>query len=643
MLVGKSLRNNECEQHLPEIEQATDTTKTLAEVTIPSTRYPAFFTGNKFVLLNQQLLDQNNQNSLAQLLTDHSQMFIKSYGQANLASPGFRGGNANHTPVLWNGFNLQSTMNGQVDMALFPAFLTEGVAIQYGSPATLFGSGAMGGAIHLQTLNPIQQGLKGEVMTGIESYHAYSNGIKLFYRTDKLQVTQKVFAQNALNNFDYKNISLVQNSYGNDPLKIANAPTQRAPNAAYEALAWMQEISYYAGKRHSFNLRSWVQKNERDIPPALSLIDLHAHQTDKTTRITGEYKYTNAFYELNVRHGIFDDYLSYSDLNTGTAVSKSQSNISYLDQFFKLKKQLIQISLMNQISVATNTSYTGFAQQHRLALFGSYKWFWLNQKLEQQFSLRQEWVNGKAIPVMPSYGFELALYKRITLSGNTARSYRLPTFNDLYWAVLGNPNLLPESGWNEELSITYKSITNKPYTIQTSLTGYNKNISNWIIWVPDQNGTVSPRNITQVRSRGIEAGWKLSRTFGKTTLFATGLHDLTLATNTQATSISDSSLNKQLIYTPRIKHVLSAGVNYKGYTLTYYHHYTGTRFVSTDNNSWLLPYTTAKICGSKAIIVKGCNLLMQAAVNNLFNETYQVIVNRPMPLRNYQLSITLKF
>ncbi|MBC7384462.1 MAG: TonB-dependent receptor plug domain-containing protein [Bacteroidia bacterium] len=638
-----NMRINAAPQDPVSLINPPDSIKTLPAVIVPAIRYTSFLTGSKLEFINQQLLDQNNQNSLAQLLSDHSQLFVKSYGPSNLASPGFRGSNANHTPVLWNGFNLQSAMNGQVDLSLFPAFLSEGIAIQYGSPAALFGSGAMGGAIHLQSISPQQNGLKGEILTGMSSYQSYSNGIKLFYRTDKWQLSQKIFTQQAGNQFAYKNISLLQNSNSTDFIKINEAPTEHAVNAGFQTLAWMQEYTFNPTLKHTFILRSWIQKNERGLPPALNLNDLQAHQTDKVIRINGEYKYIKAAYELNFRHGFFDDYLRYSDKNIGEAISRSQSNITYLDQFYKFSCGQIQVSLMNQYNVATNASYNGLAQQHRFAIFASFKIFRLNQKFQQQLSLRQEWVDGNPIPVMPSYGFQLDLNRCLAISGNVSRSYRLPTFNDLYWAVSGNPTLLPEAGWNEELSIKYKTVIAKTIRVYTTFTGYNKNIHNWIIWVPDQNGNARPQNITQVWSRGLEADWKISNLAGKWTLFASGLHDLTIATNQEEKSVSDSSLYKQLIYTPRIKHILSAGINYKGYTLTYSHHYTGVRFVSTDNKSWLLPYQTAKISLSKSIQVKKTNLLIQAQVNNLFNETYQAIVNRPMPLRNYQLSINFKF
>ncbi len=621
----------------------TDSTKILALITISGIRYPAFFTGNKFEIITSKIIAQNNQNTLAQLLSDHSQLFIKSYGPSTLASPSFRGGNAYHTPVLWNGFNLQSSMNGQVDFSLIPGFLMEGLVVQYGSQAALFGSGAMGGTIHLQTQAPFQKGLKGEVMIGAASYQTYSGGIKLYYRTEKWQMSQKLFIQNSLNNFKYKNIDLLQKSTGNNIINADLAQTQRAINGSYETRAWIQELDFTPKQNHSIMLRSWVQNNLRNLPPALNIPDTSARQIDKTRKISAEYKYKKQAYEINIRHGFFDDYLSYYDKNSGLSISKSQSNISYIDQFYRLAKYSFQLSVMNQYNSASNASYIGWVQQNRIALFGSFKWLWLNQKLQQQMSIRQEWVLGKAIPIMPAYGIIYQINSKLSVSGNVSRSYRLPTFNDLYWAVWGNPSLLPESGWNEEISLLGKTTLAGKFRLQANITVFNKNVSNWIIWVPDAGGNVSPQNISKVWSRGLETEWKINWNIHQWEFNASGIHNLTLASNEATKSMNDSSLNKQLIYTPRIKHLFELGVAYKGITLSYYHNYTGIRFVSTDNQSWLLPYQNVKICLAKSFRLKTKSIGIQLLVNNLYNETYQVMQNRPMPLRNYQISINYKF
>ncbi len=630
---------------ISEIQQPKDSIKYLATANITGLRYASFFVGNKFNLIDSLFLAQNNQNNLAQILSDKSQIFMKSYGPAILASAGFRGGNSNHTPVLWNGFNLQSTMNGQTDFSLIPGFLMEGIAIQYGSPSSLFGSGAIGGAVHLQSLAPVAEGVKGEFMLGLASYHTFTSGIKLFFKKNKWQLSQKIFTQKSENDFEYKNIDLLQNSYSIHVPKYASAPSEFAKNSSYSTLAWVQEFSFTPNQKNAYILRSWIQQNERGITPALNLINNFANQIDVSKRLNAEYKFKNLQYELNIRYALLDDFLSYFDSTNGQSSSKSQSHIFYVDQFYHTAKSFFQLSVMNQNNVAYSSSYKGWVQQNKQALFGSYKWLWLNQKLQQQISIRQEWVDGSPVPIMPSYGFQFDPNKYFSLMANASRSYRLPTFNDLYWTPGGNANLHPESGWNEEISLKAKSIFVNKIAVSATLTIFNKNIENWIIWLPVSSGSVSPFNLNRVWARGIEADWNLNYSLQKIKFRMGGLHDLTLSTkqNPSASSVIDPDFDKQLIYIPRVKHLFQFGFIYKGYSATYQHHYIGTTFVSSDNQFWLNPYQTGKISLSKLFPFKNNTLTIQAQINNLFNITYQVMLNRPMPLRNYQLSINIKF
>jgi len=61
-----------------------------------------------------------NHLSLAELLSAHTPVFVKAYGKGTLATASFRGTAASHTKVLWNGFEINSPMLGQVDLSLVP-------------------------------------------------------------------------------------------------------------------------------------------------------------------------------------------------------------------------------------------------------------------------------------------------------------------------------------------------------------------------------------------------------------------------------------------------------------------------------------------------------------------------------------------
>jgi iron complex outermembrane receptor protein len=130
----------------------------LQEVTVTSSRFEQFNTGIKTQTIDSVSSIAYQTQSLSDLLGANSQVFIKSYGPG-LATSSFRGAGATHTAVLWKGFNLQNPMLGEVDFSLFNVDAAEKVTIQYGGNGALFGSGAVGGIIQLQSAAKYQSGL----------------------------------------------------------------------------------------------------------------------------------------------------------------------------------------------------------------------------------------------------------------------------------------------------------------------------------------------------------------------------------------------------------------------------------------------------------------------------------------------------
>ena len=121
-------------------------------------------------------------------------------------------------------------------------------------------------------------------------------------------------------------------------------------------------------------------------------------------------------------------------------------------------------------------------------------------------------------------------------------------------------------------------------------TYFNRHTNNWIIWLPGDNGYWTPRNLLQVHSRGTET--KTTLTYLKNKLFLK--LDLStsyiLSTNTKNINVNDNSKDRQLIYSPRYAGYATFLIQYKKLTIYYNYNYTGYRFTSTDNTSWLMPY-----------------------------------------------------
>ena len=83
-----------------------------------------------------------------------------------------------------------------------------------------------------------------------------------------------------------------------------------------------------------------------------------------------------------------------------------------------------------------------------------------------------------------------------------SKDFRIPTINDRFWSPGGVENLLPESGFSQEIGAKLHKNTTQ-FTSSFDATLFNRNIDNWILWLPNA-GYWSPRNILLVWSRGME-------------------------------------------------------------------------------------------------------------------------------------------
>jgi iron complex outermembrane receptor protein len=174
-------------------------------------------------------------------------------------------------------------------------------------------------------------------------------------------------------------------------------------------------------------------------------------------------------------------------------------------------------------------------------------------------------------------------------------------------------------------------------------TYFNRHTTNWIIWLPTEKSFWSPKNIAEVYSRGTET--KTELTYHKNQFLVKLIINTSyvLSTNQKATSENDNSIGRQLIYAPRYNGQASLLIKVKNINLLLNQNYTGYRFTSTDNTSWLMPYYTTNIKIAYTYSFSSVNMELFGSINNVFNKNYMIVSNRPMPLRNFEIGLTMHY
>ena len=609
-------------------QQLPDTTLSLPLFEVSTQRIEDFREGYRIESPDSSFRAQHRSSSLGDLLADHGDIFIKNYGPGSIATSAFRGGNASHTAVVWNGFNIQSATLGQTDFSIIPANSFDGIDIQYGGSTALWGSGAVGGSIHLNSKTAYNSGFCGSA--GVESGSFEHRGYRACIRYGGKKYAGKIMFNHVQTENNYPFVNRAR--YG--------SPKDTMRHAAFSQRSLIQDHHVQLAKRHELSLHVWLSEHDRQIPPSMTQgLNQTATQEDITVRTGINYRYTGNKHTLYYRAAYFDEQLTYHN-HQNDRVSPSQFNTIIQEVESK-----IELHQNHQLNVGVNfthfdaltSGYPDRTQQWRMAGFAAYKMQSNNQRWKAMLSLRQETLEEDFQPITPSLGIVHQLTETVSLHGNVNRSYRLPTLNDMYWHPGGNPDLLPEQGWGQEFFMQWNI---GDFSLNAG--GYNRNMTNWIIWTPT-NGIWSPQNIRQVDTHGAEIKLAYQRSIGAWTWKARINASYVLSLNAAPQNDNDNSVGKQLIYTPPLNASFFTVLTNKRFSVSYTHNYTDVRYTSTDNTNYLPVFHAANLRVSYMHRIKNIRAELFATANNIWNEQYEVMLWRAMPGRNYRIGLEVFF
>ncbi len=589
--------------------------------------------GLKFETIDSTVLANSLNLSAAEILNRMSSVYIKSYGGSGLASSSFRGGSANHTAILWNGFNLQSPVTGMMDLSLIPAGLFNTMTLQYGGKSAVWGSGAVGGAIHLRNNANFNEGTSVKLYAGAGSFGEKSLLASANFSNVKFSNSTKIYHTNALHNYNY--------------LSLANEVQEivKLPNAAAQQNTLMQENYFKIKENQLLETHIWLQENKREIPPTLFQQNSDAFQEDRAMRFTASYHRYYKLWNLNVRSAYFNEQLKYKDSEySNISENKSQTYINEILMNRTIGRNLWILGANNTYAESRSIDFIEINPvQNKMALFSSFQYLHKKGNLAAVATVRQEWVNTNQLPLTWSVGIDYYLNKWSKVKANAARVYRIPTINDLFWKEGGNQNLLPENGYAYEAGLMLILPKNqKKYTFTFELTAFSRKMENWIIWLPN-GGFWSPQNLMHVWSRGAETTTAYQLNLKHLKVFSNFKTSYVLSENRASALNSDASLNKQLIYVPMYAGQLNYGITYHKVTLMFNHTYTGYRYTSSDHSEYLEPYFLHNINMAYKLDFKKMNIEFQFQINNILNTTYQVLAARPMPGINFRGGIVFNF
>ncbi len=223
-------------------------------------------------------------------------------------------------------------------------------------------------------------------------------------------------------------------------------------------------------------------------------------------------------------------------------------------------------------------------------------------------------------------------------------TFRMPTFNDLYYYRLGNRSLRPEKANEYNVGITWsRSAWRLPDYLSVTVDAYYNDVTDKIVAFPT---TYAWRmaNYGKVRAVGVDITLATAVALGRSMKLAiSGGYSYQKAVD--VTDATAKNYKEQLPYTPVHTGNVSAVWETPWLNVGYSVVGVGKRYRLSQNipENRIDGYMEHTVSVSRELAMKRCKLRLQAEVVNLTDEQYEVIKYYPMPGRSWRLTGTLNF
>ncbi len=603
-----------------------------------------------------------NSNSVADALRYFSGVQVKDYGGVGgIKTVNIRSMGTNHTGVVYDGVELGNAQNGQIDLGQFSLDNIEALSLYNGQkseilqPAKDFGSA---GTIYMRTRTPhFDEG---------ETYHA-----RLTVRTGSFDLLNpSALVEVKLSETVKASLSAEWvNSSGK--YKFRYRRVNPAGELAYDTVATREngdinatrlELNTYGTLRNG----NWMAKvynynSERGVPGAIVNNVWRRGERIWDTNSFVQGRYSGFFGKFSTLNN-----LKYSAYRTHY-VNNDDKQIK-IDNLYHQKE--IYFSTANEYEVAdwwrVSASYDflwntldadvyGFVKPDRFSNFVSVATAFDLDRFRAQASCLGTFIHdkikGQEAPA-DKHVFTPAVFasfnplrnRDFSLRAFFKQSFRMPTFNDLYYADMGNSKLNPERVTQYNFGILYdhRSATSVISAARVSADIYYNRVKDKIVAYPKgQQFRWTMLNLGLVDIRGVDVSALITLN-PWSDLYITARAQYTFQRAIDVTDPSDNYYRDQIPYIPRNSGAAVANVQWHGWGLNYSWIYVGERYNQQENirYNYTQPWYTSDISLSKDLRLGRVSLRALLEVNNLLSQDYDVILNYPMPKRNFRITLT---
>ena len=575
---------------------------------------------------------------------------VRDYGGiGGVKTLAYRSLGANHTTVILDGQRLSNAQTGTINLSSFELFGLEKIIFtsgQVADPTCSATAFVQANTVALRSvLASRPQHLRIGLYSNTTSIHAYEKGI---------------YAQTTFGKYFFGGVqAMVRFGSGAYPYRNAQSPNEgelirentRLFNYRLRALAGFER------NQLKFLVAGYYQKSQQELPGAAVLYNPSNDQKLWTEdwRLNGSQSYTKGKFLLQTHLDFQSNFTRYFDpyyLNLDGYIDaryqlQSMEGGFVLSRSFRFPNERIffggDVAWMNLETSQFNFNPKRLQENFVLGgatLMGKFK---VETNVTATYTADENTFNGavtyfKLSPFL-SLGYAPFKKAKLRLRAFYKNAYRLPSFNDLYYNFIGNPQLLPEDAQLINIGI---SQTGKIWKsdFEYTIDAFRNDITNKIIAIPTKDlFNWSMQNIGTALVYGLDFGiiWSVNlRQFD----FQVNVNQ-SFNRSLDRTYENGENYNQQLPYTPFYTATYGLMLTYKKISFSANVLYSGYRFSLNENNyANLLPaYTDLSMGVSRVFNWKNQEVLIDIKAMNILNKNYEVIRSFPMPGRYYQLRL----
>lgn len=610
-------------------------------------------------------LKKLNSLTVADAMRYFSGLQVKDYGGVGgLKTVNVRSMGTNHSAVVYDGVELGNAQNGQIDLGQFSLDNIEEISLHNGQksdilqPAKDFGSAA---SVYLRTKRPVfapgsNFRFRGSVKAG--SFDLLNvAAVAEFKFSPKVSASMSVEGLTSSGKYKFR----VRRFAPDGTMAYDTTATRR--NGDINAIR--AEVNLYG----NLSVGSWSAKvynysSKRGIPGAVVNNVWHRgeRQSDCNTFAQGTWQANFGRYSAlcNIKYAYYATHYINNDPRTVKIDNRYRQH-----EFYVSVANKFQIMPMWSASLSYDLQYN--------KLWADMPDFVLPQRLSNFVALASS-IDFERVKLMASAGAVFirdhnvrhntvshrsaltpALYasviplrgvREFSVRAFAKQSFRMPTFNDLYYTDVGNAQLKPERVTQYNLGLLYERAGfRSPFwaALRIGVDAYYNRVDNKIVAYPrGQQFRWTMLNLGKVDIKGVDATMAVSvRPISDLMLTIRGQYTFQQAID--VTNQDASYYRHQIPYVPRHSGSAVLNVSFRQWALNVSHVRVGSRYNKQENISYnyMRPWQTTDLSVSYDFKLAKVDFRALVEVNNLLNQDYYVIVNYPMPGRNFRFTLSL--